>query len=837
MENNHIKTNSFWTLFKNVSIQIPKIQRDYAQGRVDPKTQSIRNTFLNELLELIVENKTKELDFIYGTIESRNTYTQENIFIPLDGQQRLTTLFLLHWYFSTDRSVFKGCKNESRFTYETRVSSRLFCDELVNYIIDYSVTDLTDCIKDSPWYSQSWNYDPTIKAMLVMIEAIHRRCKQYSNEEKTLFWNRLTSDTPPITFQLLYLNDFSLTDELYIKMNARGKSLTEFENFKSFLDEEIDILYGQDNKFSESWKENIDGPWTDLFWKYRNRGDDNPYEIDDEYIRFFKGFLSTHLILNELQVNDRMKTDYVVSDFFKNLDNLNSAFINILDGNKEIPNYIYKKTNVLTSEVFETISTILNNFTIKDNEHTSFSIDFYWEILKDINFNISDKNFKEANNREVTLFDTFINDNPTYKERVIFYAFTLFIIKNGADLLIDTKIQEEFFQWMRIMRNLIENRQFNSFSDFRTSILSVKELIKADNILEYFTKQSNDIEGFNNQQIEEERIKAILLLRNNPVLTKKIRESEEHGYFLGQIDFLLSFSGVNINNAANYDLDDLIPLFDKYKIGCEAIFNSEGLNSNIPDFLFERALLSIGDYLFYKNSNWSFLVNNDRDISWKRMLNEQDKGNTKSIRRNSIKELINNDLFDINQLDKSLEDIIKVNLEKIDENDWRKSFIQDHRILEYCGPNKLVRWENEDIYLLKRERMSGAHAEYRTYALYLKYKDIEDSLHPFNVRIYTPSGREHLPCMFFELKKENENHTIIDVHYLRLLNSDEYRYQISVLKRKEDNEGLINKLDLESEGFFWDNNWNKHLYLCNDLSDLDAKLKIIREKIISIEVI
>ena len=71
-------------------IEIPKIQRDFAYGRTDKKNERKRNNFLDSLYDA-VNGKSITLDFIYGDIK-------ENVLTPLDGQQRLTTLFLLYWY-------------------------------------------------------------------------------------------------------------------------------------------------------------------------------------------------------------------------------------------------------------------------------------------------------------------------------------------------------------------------------------------------------------------------------------------------------------------------------------------------------------------------------------------------------------------------------------------------------------------------------------------------------------------------------------------------------------------------------------------------------------------
>lgn len=72
-------------------VEIPIIQRDYAQGRQDDETAVIRDRFLGALIAAATSDDDMGLDFIYGDVRS-------GVLSPLDGQQRLTTLFLLHWY-------------------------------------------------------------------------------------------------------------------------------------------------------------------------------------------------------------------------------------------------------------------------------------------------------------------------------------------------------------------------------------------------------------------------------------------------------------------------------------------------------------------------------------------------------------------------------------------------------------------------------------------------------------------------------------------------------------------------------------------------------------------
>ena len=115
---------TFWRLVEEFKIIVPIIQRDYAQGRKDDlKIEQIRKTFIQHLLEKINQNSHKsDLDFVYGSV------VDEQLKL-LDGQQRLTTLFLLHWYLGWKSEVIldKTIQDKLlRFSYETRTSSRDF---------------------------------------------------------------------------------------------------------------------------------------------------------------------------------------------------------------------------------------------------------------------------------------------------------------------------------------------------------------------------------------------------------------------------------------------------------------------------------------------------------------------------------------------------------------------------------------------------------------------------------------------------------------------------------------------------------------------------------------
>ena len=94
-------------------------------------------------------------------------------------------------------------------------------------------------------------------------------------------WDKLKDNA--ITFYFLAIEDKGLTDDLYIKMNSRGKPLTQFEHFKAELERKISLV---DKDLSQRILSKIDREWTELLWQYRDK--DNGNVIDDEFLRYFK---------------------------------------------------------------------------------------------------------------------------------------------------------------------------------------------------------------------------------------------------------------------------------------------------------------------------------------------------------------------------------------------------------------------------------------------------------------------------------------------------------------------------------------------------------------------
>ena len=584
---------SFWQLISKNKIEIPIIQRDYAQGRDDEKTKKIRNGFLYSIINTLEkENSPLELDFVYGNIKN-------NILQPLDGQQRLTTLFLLHWVLALKTSNLS--ENEStflEFTYETRISSREFCKGLVKNWNDLGEGQkLSEKISDSKWFFLSWKKDPTIKAMLTMLDAIEEKLKDKKTEELNIFWQKLTRENPVITFNFKELNDVGLTDDLYIKMNARGKALTEFENFKAQFEKyikesnsyNIDWEVDYKDKPTETFSHKIDTIWTDLFWKYR--GDDNL--IDNEFIKFISGIAINNYaqnleIIEDIEEDEKIRTEL---DKKSNGKSVSSEAVKRERIERKIQLLFNSPDEIScidfpTKKAFDYLVTSLDKYSIDANNEILPNDLPLWDYCKKEIIEINNINKIENN-----LFIEFIkNSETTYKQRVLFYAQTQYLLSSNEFN------QESFSNWMRVIRNIVENVTIDSSQGFIGAIALVKELSNGVvNIYEYLA-QNKITSVFASNQTSEEKLKASI--KNFKDNSNIIFLTEDTNFCKGRITFALDCIQYNKDNSQSFSSEKL----EKIKNVINSYLSGKDITND-----FRRALFTIGDNHFYDYWSTSYL--------------------------------------------------------------------------------------------------------------------------------------------------------------------------------------------------------------------------------------
>ena len=486
-------------------IIIPKIQRDYAQGRhvdSDARAAKIRHNLIKDIFDMGI----KGIDFqiIFGTQEERQEIDSANIikkkvFVPIDGQQRLTTLFLLDLYnhktITSNSDTVRICKPV--FIYETRRSASDFCVDVVNNKWwRFPEISPREAITKSTWFQYYWLEDPTVDGMLVMLDAIHaeaNRKQSYPNIDN-------------IHFSFFNLGQESISDTIYLKMNTRGKELTSFENFKAAIEREF-------NDLSQEWKTNIDGKWLNAFWKSQH-----PTELPDMRImRFIANVLFVKIcdyeVLNSnTSLEDSIKNnmpkkgedDYEAKERIYNRLLATGALLKLSD--KKQPEYIDSRLFILALKVVEQNGNFAYLSGMLDCFAKSYDFKPYW-------------------NSEVSQI---LDSN--YTQRAVLYAVSLFLKYSVND-------KEGYEEWMRFVWNIAEHDSTDYKEFIRTCRLFDKlaGMGGCKNILQIL--QKNDVVSLSNtHQFKEELKKASV--SDNPELFELIKRAESHAFFHGTIRFM-----------------------------------------------------------------------------------------------------------------------------------------------------------------------------------------------------------------------------------------------------------------------------------------------------------
>jgi Protein of unknown function DUF262 len=551
MENQY----TFWTLCdKYDKIEIPIIQRNYAQGRETMDAVRIRKSFVNEyLLDALLKGTPRELDFVYGSVLSdKEDNAGTNLFIPLDGQQRLTTLFLLHWFIALKEGRMPEARTVlAKFSYETRPSTHDFCSQLIKKEKTESLRNIRQEILDSEWYDDEWNNDPTIKGMVMMIDTFAKN-ESLLNHPVGLFDALTNAEYPLISFYFIPLERFGLTENLYIRMNARGKELTPFEHFKS----EFYNIISYHHELLEEVKDKIEYKWVENLWNYKEK---DCFIIDKPFMRYL-GFLSQMLYFKDAT----FRADLYESDF--------------LD--------------------FHLLGTIYTN---EDNlKFLIFALD-HVELLQGKGYHQHDLLW--VANTSIKHIFKLILDGPDdiLRSIILFATLRYFYLQKSL---------ANFPDFIRVVRNLLENTDDKSKREWPKLLKSIDNLIKDENVYDILlqTKTSDLLDGFYVPQRREENLKA-RIMKTYPEAKLLFEDAEDNWYFKGNITMLIASNFVTSKsdldqfdllntNGVSFDAKKFLDVYNSYKVISERDFN-----------------LIWGDLLttsFYTQYPWSRLIHDNK---------------------------------------------------------------------------------------------------------------------------------------------------------------------------------------------------------------------------------
>jgi len=646
---------SFIDLLDKHKIEIPIIQRDYAQGREE--NRDIRCDFLNALKNSIENNKEIKLDFVYGELLG-------DVFQPLDGQQRLTTLFLLHWYAAvkdatSNNDVSSSVLNRlSKFTYETRLSTRYFCNCLVEQPIVFdSKNNVSGLIKDSSWFYISWVQDPSIKAMLNTIDDIHEIFNGIDSLLELLVGQKL------IKFHYLNLHDLGLSDDLYIKMNARGKLLTTFENLKAQIQMKIeDGKWEEKYEITNKFDYKIDTDWAEFFWSMFQD------KMDAAHINFITTVIMCIISLNKDKHPDRL---YMLRRLNDNIDA--KYLIQYID--KEVYNYIYS-----CYELLKNADT--NEFDLSISAINFWSHSCPKGVLREIG-----------------------NDSSSYTKKALLYAQIEFLRKTDGT---GTFNRSAYEKWMRVIRNFVcfanVSIKANSSREdllrapdtFESMIAMIHFLAEGyDDIYAFLTNLKNP-GAFRREQMAEE-IKKAKLISETPILCNVIWKLEDLSLFRGRISFV--FDCLNSMPLPNTlcEVDQLERLYNNVfaKHFDEGKFDEEKFNRS----MFTLNVNNSYEYYNYWASTW-YAMNAEKRKFVVNLIELNyyiycERGESKEYIKQLCLLLLSNDY----------QDIIN-NFDKPDDMPmWKATLIKDPAWFQNRKSDFFaITSDGEDCYLLKSQR-------------------------------------------------------------------------------------------------------------------------------------
>ena len=550
-------------LDKYTAVEIPILQRDYAQGRLDPQTKKINRkgeNFVEVLFTALREEKGLRMDIIYGSIETRDSdYPEEKTFIPLDGQQRLTTLWLLYWYLSQweERSE-EIASLLQRFTYATRSTARDFCQRLCSLRLTRDeLANPSEYFSEKMWFTSKYSYDPTIQAMLNMLNAIAKE-----QHKQPVYFDLLES----LQFRSFDIGVYELTDELYIKMNRRGKQLESIENLKADFVGYLKKI-GHDFSKPDSYDRKLDHEWADMAWGCRENEDS-----DIRYLRLFnRYFYNLWIIDNPPGEREKNSTPDELNLHFTGTD--------------------YRG--------FEAYGAILSTATEKGRLERM--VRFFDFLASDRGIMYSDYLRNPWRDKEQQLVYPYLLDveELSMLDRIALYALMLYV-DNASDE--DLQSLEHYQAWMRIVWNLIADPKLRSYQAQRRYMLLLAKLAPHSTTIESFLI-STDIDqiGISSTGDEKARLKLeqdkLRYIERYPNRREALLRAERIPCLQGQVGFLLEIEGDDDHFSKMVELTEKNIKAD-WAWGAEYLWPA--LISLLEEPLFDLSYEGKFDYLSHK---------------------------------------------------------------------------------------------------------------------------------------------------------------------------------------------------------------------------------------------
>lgn len=274
---------------ENNKVVIPDLQRDYCWG--NPELNLVAG-FVDSLIE-IEKSEVVTMGLLYGYYNG----LIENHLQLCDGQQRLTTIFLLigminrrlgfsqyRRYLMSDFE-FSHDDKEPYLQYGIRDSSLYFISDLTTFFFLSEGISFASEIERQPWFLSSYYQDPTVTSILNALYTIEERLQNFNEEQLSQLGDFLTEK---VEFIFYDMGSREEGEETFVIINTTGEPLTAAQNLKPLVIDSnrnthvLDPYSMEEKSVAEGWE--IMETW---FWQNRCKdGVDHPHTADEGMVAF-----------------------------------------------------------------------------------------------------------------------------------------------------------------------------------------------------------------------------------------------------------------------------------------------------------------------------------------------------------------------------------------------------------------------------------------------------------------------------------------------------------------------------------------------------------------------
>lgn len=712
----------------NNKIIIPDLQRDYCWGTKNKEGKELVGDFVRNLIENGFKKGSEELNLglIYG-------YEAPDEHIQLcDGQQRITTLFLLLGMINRycEGDVFQSKliseaeqedDKEPYLLYAIRESSLYFLSDLVmHFFLSSEASDASkmevDAIKNQSWYFNDYDLDPSIQSMLSAMKTMEVELKKL--EKVSEFGKFLRTK---LSFIYYDMGNRKQGEETFVLINTTGEPLSATEHLKPKLIKAQDP--GKQSSCSMQWEQ-----WETFFWGHRKGAG---HRMNDTADRGLNEFFRWVMLMEAS--GDTLKMIQQSGDY---------QFDCTMDFG------CIQRYFEITQQLFQEGGLFCSNLDWLSPDKMNAQI--VWFQLLPVMVYIKRFSVKEAS------VEQFMENHSRSVLRVKTFFENLARIEN-----VSKAVGELLAKAMELVKQLpnMDVASICGMENVSREILTDEEKMKFsiyNSLNECSTPKREDIEDF-------------------------FWEAERHPIFRGEIAPLLAWSK---NKTGVFDFETCKVIYAVF----ELLFYGDLEYKELD--LTRRALLTRGlnEYprIFRGYTNYSFCW---EYTDWQRLI----KDNVEKFGA-FLKELVGKEI--VAKQKEMIAEFLKTSASCAKPDDNVIAFLKRSELLAYCN-QKNVQWlEDKATWLLiENQKASGAHANLKSYLLYLDLSKASPN-GIFKEKWKLDFSSYEQSCVYFDWAEKG---IAIDVFHT---GKDEYALQL--FKREGESKECLEEVALNCDLTFHD---------------------------------